>query len=274
MRKIITGWLFILTALSSQAQDRQFVYTYQSLTLPKGAKDIEVWNTYRTGRQYAYNRLDQRIEFELGLTDKLQTSIYMNMDHKTVQSHIDTLGGIVDTNFYALYSTHSFSFSSEWKLRLSDPVADRIGSALYFEVTAGTESFELEGKIILDKKTDKNIFAMNLVAEYEIEMEAEPGEIEMEYEFEPELDLSYMRMLNQHVGLGLEARYNGVFEGPHKHSAIFGGPTLFYGGDKFFLILNVSPQWANLIVNDENPKSFNMSEYEKLQARLLLGFSF
>jgi hypothetical protein len=82
-------------------------------------------------------------------------------------------------------------------------------------------------------------------------------------------------MLNKHLGLGLEARYNGVMvHNEMEHSALFGGPTLFYGGDKFFLILNASPQWANLQVNDENPESFDMSEFEKMQARLLIGFSF
>jgi hypothetical protein len=275
MRRIVLLSVIILFTFSIKAQDRQFVYTYQSLTLPKGAKDLEVWNTYRTGRQYLYNRIDQRIELEVGLTDKLQTSIYLNSESKTFQSHYDTLGGIPDTSFYALYSEHAFSFSSEWKLRLSDPVADRIGSALYAELTFGTTEVELEGKLILDKKTDKNIFAMNLVGEFEMEFEAEPGEIEVEQEIKPEVDLSYMRMLNQHVGLGLEARYNGVIvKGDLEHSALFGGPTLFYGGDKFFIILNASPQWANLQVNDQNPKSFDMTEYEKVQARLLIGFSF
>jgi hypothetical protein len=275
MKRVFLLSLIVLFSIEVYAQDRQFVYTYQSLTLPKGAKDLEVWNTYRTGRKYLYNRVDQRIELEVGLTDKLQTSVYLNSESKTFQSHYDTLGGIPDTNLYALYSEHAFSFSSEWKLRLSDPVADRIGSALYGELTFGTTEVELEGKLILDKKTDKNIFALNLVGEYEMEFEAERDEIEVEQEVKPEIDLSYMRMLSKHIGLGLEARYNGVVvKGKMEHSALFGGPTLFYGGDKFFIILNASPQLMNLQVNDENPESYDMSEYEKIQARLLIGFSF
>jgi hypothetical protein len=277
MKKILSVTFSLFLTIAMFAQDRQFLYTYQSLTLPKGAKDIEVWNTYRTGRQYLYNRLDQRIEFEVGVTDKLQTALYFNAEHKMSQTHLDTLGGIPDTTFYGLYSESAFSFSSEWKLRLSDPVANRIGSALYAELTVGAAEIELEGKLILDKKTDKNIFAMNLVGEYEIEFEAEPAksEIETEYEFKPEVDLAYMRMLKPNLGLGLEARYNGVIvKGDVEHSAIFGGPSLFYGGDKFFIILSASPQLSNLQVNDQNPKSFDMTEYEKYQFRLLLGLSF
>jgi hypothetical protein len=277
MKKTLSLAFILLLTFSVFAQDRQFLYTYQSLTLPKGSKDIEVWNTYRTGRKYAYNRLDQRIEFEVGVTDKLQTALYFNAEHTTFQSHLDTLGGIPDTAFYALGSESAFSFSSEWKLRLSDPVADRIGSALYAEITVGTMETELEGKLILDKKSGNNILAMNLVGEYELELEAEPAkhEIEQEQEFKPEVDLAYMRMIKPHFGLGLEARYNGVIvKGEVEHSAVFGGPTLFYGHDKFFMILNVNPQIANLQVNDQNPESFDMTEYEKYQVRLLLGLSF
>ena len=37
----------------------------------------------------------------------------------------------------------------------------------------GLQEIELEGKIILDKKINKNIFAFNAVAEYEIEFQQE-----------------------------------------------------------------------------------------------------
>ena len=73
--------LIILSIQTLIAQDRQFARTYQSNTLPKGAIDIESWATFRTGRQYFYNRLDTRLEFETGLTDKLQTALYFNASH-------------------------------------------------------------------------------------------------------------------------------------------------------------------------------------------------
>ncbi len=270
---LITLSLFI--SIGSFAQDRQFVYTYQSLTLPKGAKDIEIWNTFRTGRQYFYNRLDQRIEYEVGLTNRLQTALYLNAEHKAFASHLDTLGGIKDTASSGIFSESGFSFSSEWKLRLSDPVANVVGSALYAELTLGTTEAEIEGKLILDKKAGKNIVALNLVGEYEMEFEVEKGEFEVEKELKAEVDLSYMRMLKPNIGLGLEIRNHNVFvEGEMEHSALFGGPTLFYGADKFFIILNAMPQWTNLQVNDDNPNSLDLNEYEKLQVRLMIGFSF
>ena len=267
--------LSIIASISSIAQDRQFVYTYQSLTLPKGAKDIEIWNTYRTGRQYFYNRLDQRIEYEVGLTDRLQTAVYLNGEHKAYASHLDTLGGIKDTASSGMFTESGFSFSNEWKLRLSDPVANAVGSALYAEFTFGPTEVEIEGKLILDKKAGKNIIALNLVGEYEMGFDVKKGELEEEKELKAEVDLSYMRMLKPNVGLGLEVRNHNVFvKGEMEHSALFGGPTLFYSADKFFIILNAMPQWTNLQVNEANPNSLDLNEYEKLQVRLMIGFSF
>lgn len=265
----------IFVSMSLLAQDRQFLYTYQSLTLPKGAKDIEIWNTFRTGRDYFYNRLDQRLEYEVGLTDRLQTALYLNGEHKAYASHLDTLGGIKDTASSGIFSESGFSFSSEWKLRLSDPVANALGSALYAEITLGPTEAEIEGKLIFDKKAGKNIIALNLVGEYEMGFDVKKGELEVEKELKLEADLSYMRMLKPNVGLGLEMRNHNVsVDGKMEHSALFGGPTLFYGVDKFFIILNAMPQLVNLQVNDANPNSLDLNEYEKLQVRLMIGFSF
>ena len=47
---------------SVNAQDRQFVRTYQSAVLTKGTMDIEAWSTYRTGRKYFFNQLDNLLD--------------------------------------------------------------------------------------------------------------------------------------------------------------------------------------------------------------------
>jgi hypothetical protein len=219
--------------------------------------------------------LDQRLEFEIGLTDKLQTSFYLNSEHKAFGAHLDTLGGIPDTTVNGIFNESRFSVSSEWKLKLSDPVANRIGSALYAEFTFGTNEIEIESKLILDKKTEKNVLAFNIVGEYEMGFDVKKGKTEIEKEMQAEFSLAYMRMFKPHFGIGLEAREQNVFvDGKKEHSALFGGPTLSYLGDSFFIILNASPQWASLLVNENNPEKLDLNEYEKMQLRLLIGFSF
>jgi hypothetical protein len=282
-RSIPVMLLTAAAALNADAQDRQFVRTYQSLTLPKGAKDIEIWNTFRTGRKYFYTRLDQRLEFETGLTDRLQTAVYLNGSHISQGSYfINSAGEYKDTLGHVEHESE-FSFSNEWKYKLSDPVANRIGSAIYGEVSLSPDEVELEAKLILDKKIDKHLFALNLVGEWEFEMENDNGEVEFEMEEMPiELDLAYMYNFKPNFGLGLEAVYNNEFEKEHEgmeleQSALFAGPTLFWSGEKAFIILNVLPQISNLHKTDDyagGDESLNLVGYEKMDVRLLFGFSF
>jgi len=83
---IIFQLLFI--QFSSFSQDRNLPGPIRP-TIAAGVRDIEVWNTFRTGRNYFYNRLDQRAEFEFGITDKLQSSVYLNMSHIGQAAHLD-----------------------------------------------------------------------------------------------------------------------------------------------------------------------------------------
>jgi hypothetical protein len=265
------SFLFLLFAGSVFSQDRNFARTYQSITLPKGVKDLEVWNTFRSGRDDFYRRIDQRVEFEVGLTDKLQTALYLNASHISALTYMDMGPSVEPAPVFE--SESEFSFSSEWKWRLTSPDANAVGFALYGEATFASRETELEGKIILDKRTEKNIFALNLVGELEWENELKEGRVDAEEETAFETDLAYMHMIKNNFGLGFELRQHNVFEeSALEHSALFAGPTLFFSGNKYFLILNVLPQWANMKKSDAVSGSLDLKEYEKVEVRLLLGF--
>jgi hypothetical protein len=141
--------LFALVAFSlagtgqSAANERHFSYTYESGVLPPGEREFELWTTYRAGRHDLYVRLDHRAEFEIGLTNRLMTAFYLNW--QDVNQEVPTAPSSTQRQF-------SFEgISSEWKYKLSDPVADGFGSAVYGELGLGTGEVELEGKLILDK---------------------------------------------------------------------------------------------------------------------------
>jgi hypothetical protein len=115
-----------LFAAPAAASERHFTYTYESGVLSPGAREVEPWSTFRLGKSDFYSRFDSRIEAELGLTDRLQTAFYLNMKAVTA-----------DTPAGRSSSTELEGISSEWKFKLSDPVADRVGAALYGELSAG-----------------------------------------------------------------------------------------------------------------------------------------
>lgn len=269
--------LLIISSFSFNAysQDRTFAYAYNSTVLSKGLKDIEAWGTYRTGRNYLYNRLDTRLELEIGLTDRLQTAFYFNGSHVSSGFSLDTLGGIADTSVSGIINESEFSVSSEWKWKISDPVANGLGFSLYGELTVSPSSVELEHKFIFDKKINKNIFALNLIDEYVWVHDQVKGKKETVLdEIEFETDLAWLYLCKPNTGFGIEMRQHNVFEEGKdwKHSGLFAGPTLFHSGEKYFIILNLMPQLANLKKSDLVPGALDLNEYEKFSVRLLLGF--
>src|SRR5262245_41025086 len=104
------------------ANERHFTYAYETAVLPPGARELAVWTTPRIGKDTFYPRFDQRVEFEVGLTDRLMTAFYLNATAKTAQAAT------------GLASELELGVASEWKLKLLDPVADPFGLALYAEI--------------------------------------------------------------------------------------------------------------------------------------------
>ena len=260
--RVVMALLFAFLAVP--ANDRHFGYTYETATMPKNSKELEMWTTARMGRDNYYSRLDHRMEFETGLTDKLQTAFYLNWNQITGD---DGAGGL----------TTSFNwegFSSEFKYQLSNPAADPLGFALYGEVGYGTEATEVEAKLLFDKWVEPLMFAFNLVGE--LEFEAESGEMELEeIEIVPLLAVGYA--VSPAFWLGLEfrshneiAKESGAEEMEFEHSALFLGPTLAYATSSWWMTFSVLPQIPGPKVTGDGP--LELQEHEYMEARLLFSF--
>jgi hypothetical protein len=266
-KQVFITIMVVFSGIQILAQDRHFSWTYESTTLPRGGIDIEPWVTYSTGKDNFYKRYDSRIEFETGLTDRIQTSLYLNSSHSSFAS-VDSL-----ENINGISHKSGFSFSNEWKFNLLNPSTSPVGLGLYAEFGFASDEIELEFKLIVDKKTPKSILSYNLVCENEFEYEYEDkgneSEIETEKEFVVENDLAYMYLLKPNFGLGLEARNHNVFvDGEMEHSAVFLGPTMFFSNGKFFAILNIMPQLGSL-----KSSGLDLEEYEKVSGRIIIGIS-
>jgi hypothetical protein len=256
---------FLVTVFSLQAQDRIFTYTYQSGVLNKGQREIEIWNTYRTGKSDFFTALDHRTEFEIGLGKNLQTSFYLNLSTKT--SAVDNGGA------KSFDSENEISFSNEWKYKLLDAVADPVGLALYGELGIGTKEKEFEGKVILDKKFNKFTLATNAVYELESEAEFENNNAEWEAEHKAELNVGLAYAISPRFQITTEHAFRNVFvEGELEHSALYSGVGMSYVHDNFWVNFSLMPQVKGFKGNEG--KSLNLVEYEKMQYRLLVSFAF
>ena len=260
---LITVALF--GASISQAQDRLFTYTYQSTVLNKGQREIESWHTLRAGREDFYARYDNRTEYEIGLGGNLQTAFYMNITSKTKT--------VTENNIKSLSTSTEFGFSNEWKLKLLDPVAHPVGLALYGEFGIASNEYELEGKIILDKKIGNLTIAANAVYEQEFKPGYENSEFKWEKEKKIEGYLSFAYPLNPKFQLTLENVVKNVFEESEiAHSALYSGVGFSYLQDKFWANFTVLPQVKSF--KGETNNNLNLNEYEKVQIRLLFSYLF
>lgn len=254
------------SVLTMNAQDRLFTYTYQSGVLNSGQKEMEVWTTIANGRDHFYRGIEHRMEFEVGLGSNLQTSVYLNYGYNTA---VDEENGTQN-----LVNETEYSVSNEWKLKMSDPVANRIGSALYLEAELSPIEMALEGKILLDKQFGKVTSALNLVGEVVNEKDFVSdgtsiktnnlGELNLEWNY----GLSYK--IKEHLGIGFEAfNQNQIVSSKWSNSVFLLGPCFSYSTNGFWVNISCMPQLADFKGN-----GLELTDHERLQTRILLSYAF
>ena len=233
--------------------------------LNKGQRELEVWNTFRLGKQDFFSRLDHRTEFEIGLGKNLQTSFYLNL---TSISQTVTEGAQK-----SILTSHEIGFSNEWKLKLLDPVANPLGLALYGEYGIMGREYELEGKIILDKKIND----LTIAANGSIEVEYAPAYINNSLSWAKEgkndFNLSFGYAVGQGFHLTQENNIKNVFfDNKLEHSALYSGVGFAYLHENFWVNFTAMPQIKAF--KGEDSGNLNLDEFEKMQLRLLFSYAF
>ena len=267
MKKICIAFALFALVHEAHAQDRYFARIYTSNILPKGGIDLEFWHTSRIGHlnQY-YNAQDQRMELEIGLGKSWQTAFYFNRYQERFS--VSDSGTQINSEI---------GFSNEWKWKVLDQSKNKIGMALYGEWgIKGGDEVELETKIILDKWIKKHLFAFNGVAEYEKELEWLGGKTKTdEWALPVELDFAYIYNPKPNWGFGFELRDHNEISKTEgwEHSVLFGGPTINYRGDGWFVIANYLPQWINLHKTSIAPDNKVLDEHERAEFRVLFGIT-
>ncbi len=277
-------------AISSpaQADENYFGYSYGAETLPKGRTEAYVWITDRRGKgEGHYDAQDYKLELEHGITDRLQMSGYINFQ----SHHIRDL----EPEFEDVDRDFGFKgLQASFKYAVLSPYKDGIGLAFYVEPGWSrihnvegerVTEYELELKAILQKNflDDRLIWATNLTLEPEWEHEKEEDELtgEIEKEWEKELAIEVTTGLSYRVApnwfLGVEGRYHSEYpdwtNGLHReHAAFFAGPTIHYGGKKWWFTATFLPQVYG--TPNEDGSSLHLEEHEKRELRLKIGYNF
>jgi hypothetical protein len=220
-------FLFCLLPSSTFAGARHFTFIYEATTSAPGSVEMENWATLtRTSDRARSDEVAFRHEFEFGITNNFQASIYL-----------------ADW-FYARAGEHSgFTYSDsavELIYNFTNPVIDPVGLSLYQEIKVGDRLFELESKFIAQKNIGAWIAAYNATLEAVWEGEqwhSRSGE------FQQALGLS--REISPHLSVGVELLHEFVFPGWRDAEGIrnlFVGPNLSYRRGKWFVTVTALAQ--------------------------------
>lgn len=276
---LTAAWILPTAAL--QAHQEPFTYTRGAQVEARGELEVEQWTTARIGKKSGrYLGLDVNTEIEYGITDRLQTALYLNSRYYDIEN----AGGGHET-FDDLNKFVFDGVSAELKYQLTDPYRTPWGFALYFEPgfgRYGSVSGEREDEIFLEFKgiVERHFLEHRLIAAFnftvEPEWEREPGESwELGLEMAWNLGLSYQ--LNEHWRAGFEARLETEFAdadlGDAEFTAFSLGPVIHYGADRWFATLTVLPQitgWRDA----PGTGGRHLDDREQLELRLKLGFEF
>lgn len=283
----------LFVAASALAGESPFGYVYTTDTHPRGAREIEQWLTLRHDQSRGnYDLWQGRTEFEYGVTDRLQTALYLN--YASVSALHNRPDGTTGPGAFvpdsvdpdARYSKTFFqSLSNEWIYRVLSPYKDPIGLALYIEPTWGPDERELETKLIVQKNffDDRLVWAANLTAAAESER-YHSDNWEREGELELTTGLAYQFAPRWHAGLeyrhhrGYEGR--GFSSGKRVYAANFAGPSMHYASQKWWLTLTYLRQLANAKAYTDDARAdiidgrFYGEHHERYELRLRVGFSF
>ena len=240
---------FLLTFQSAQAGQRRYVYSYETLTAPKGSIEFEQWVTWRHRDVPGgddRDRYEFRHEIEFGLTDRLQLGLYLadwQYDEDDSEGH--------DFRYQAS--------GAEVIYNLTNPNTDFLGSALYAELLIGEDLIKAEAKLLLEKRFGPFDIVYNATLEAEWEGDDYHDETG---EFIQTFGVSYD--LSKSFSVGLEGRHViEMSDWENTEPAVFYfGPNVSYRHDRFFATLG----WLWQTTHLEGEPDF--------RPRLICGFDF
>jgi hypothetical protein len=222
MRKLSLRILFLwmLPTTAALAGARHFTFLYEAPTSAPGSIESENWITWqRVTNPERSDQIGFRHEIEIGVTDRLQASIYF-----------------VDWSYARDRKQSTFNYSGsaiELIYNLTNPVIDPVGLSIYGEISGGRQHFELESKLIAQKNFGPLILDYNLTLEAEWE---EHGLQEHRGEMQQALGASYE--LSPRISVGLEFLHEFVFpdwRDEEKIRNVFVGPNVAFRHQNWFV---------------------------------------
>ncbi len=258
------------------ADEQLFGRTRGAETLPAGKAEIYEVLTLRSGKDSgSYYGWDSDTELEYGVTDELSLSLDI------IQHYFDVEGN-EELGTFDYYKFGGVEVAG--KYRVLTPFKDPIGLAFRLELgylshddVGGFDQEEIlvQPMVIVQKNflDDTLILAFNAAAEWA--WGKQPAEeYNKEVSFDGALGISYRFAPNWYAGA--EARIRSEYPlfdlGFHEHTAVFVGPSIHYGGEKFWVTASWGYQaWGRGV---DEPHGSTFAEEAQHEFRLKVGINF
>ncbi len=203
----LTLVLFFCFSHYASADWRSYVWTYEYMTMKKGTWEFENYLTtvIPDADNSDVNTWKDSLEFEYGITDHWDISMYQNFKYTNRSSESD-----LEYDGFKIRTRYRIGEKNDFFL---DPL-------IYFEYIRDEDFSKpnvVEGKIILAKDIGKFNFVYNQILKQEVESS---GLTEHEYAFGAHYKIS------PRIRLGLESKGN------YTEEKYYAGPTISFAGQK------------------------------------------
>jgi len=288
--------LVLMALPEARADEPLFGFTYTTDLLPKGKSEVEQWSTTRfTKATGDFWLQENRTEFEYGVTDRFQLSLYT--DYSSNYAFHNGPFGVTTPGEPFSYDTPDpnahyrntayISTSVEGIYRLRSPYTHFLGVALYSEARAGRDFFETENRLILQKnfRDDRLVLGFNFTYAPELRNLGCKSSSLCLSETDMNLDsgVSYRFRRNWSAGLEfLNEREFGsyTFWKNEINDAYYFGPVVHYAGRRFFVTATFVEQlpWATYH-SDTLPGAIvggrdYDNDFERYRVRIKVGWTF
>jgi hypothetical protein len=298
-RGLLLGFVALSTIMTgaARAEESIFAFSYTTDLLPQGGKEIEQWMTWRHDKNSgSFDQLEHRTEFEYGITDKLQAALYLNYNW-TQAYHNGPFGATTPPEQFADFNpgpddhfnkTRFTSVAGELIYRIFSPYTDPVGLAVYVEPQIGPNFREVETKIILQKNFFDDLLTLAFNFTYAPEFRYVLNDTGIAYDWQSETDVnftfgaSYRFIENWSAGFEFtnEHEYNSFWFNHESNSGYYLGPTIHYGGERFFV--TATALWQLPLASthtDTVPGALvggyiGDNDFERFRLRIKAGFTF
>ena len=274
-----------LGVAGARAGEGLFSQTYAVDLLPAGHFEFEQTVRGRFERSFgSYQAFDGLTELEYGVTDNLQLGFYLNSGYVKAKGAPDEDDPLGATGFNRKRAFVR-GISTELIYRVLDPVKEPVGLALYIEPEwnfadphnglAYDKSFGVEYKVLLQKNflDDRLILALNLGLETEWNRYKGAKSYDGDLDWSNSLGISYRVAPNWNLGWELYNHNEYANFKNFEHAVLWTGPSIHYGGEKFWATLGVLRQVCGTPNGiDENGTFIGNGLFERSQEKWEITF--